>query len=82
MQVVFNVDLDEQYAYKKPYIKELAQFDEQTLAIAIVYACNMKRYGVDVTEKWNTAVEQSDALENAYHKGYADALMRCYNNLR
>ena len=74
MQVVFNVNLDEQYVYKESYIKELAQFDEQTLATALAYARNMKLYGIDVTDKWDTVVEQSEALKNAYNKGYADAL--------
>ena len=74
MQVVFNVNLDEQYVYKESYIKELAQFDEQTLATALAYARNLKLYGIDVTEKWDTVVEQSEALKNVYNKGYYDAM--------
>ena len=56
-----------------PIPQDMQQFDERTMAIAFAYAHYYRVYGVDVTEKWNTAIEQSANLEQAYRKGYDDA---------
>ena len=56
-----------------PIPKDMQQFDERTMAIAFAYAHYMTMLGVNVTEKWDTATEQSANLEQAYRKGYYDA---------
>ena len=55
-------------------INELSKMDPMVIATAYLYAINNSAYGVDVTEKWLTAIENSRALERAYKKGYYDAL--------
>ena len=59
---------------KEKLFEAMKQFDEQTLAVAFSYAFNLTFYGVDVTEKWNTATEQSINLHAAYIRGYEDAM--------
>ncbi len=59
-----------------PLPKDMQRFDEQTMATAFAYAHYHRVYGIDVTEKWNTATQQSANLEQAYRKGYYDAVER------
>ena len=40
--------------------------------LAKAYAVNIKRYGVDVTEKWATATQNAAALNQAYLRGRQD----------
>ena len=62
--------VDEQ---KATLLKLLAQEPTEVLSLAFVYAKNFQIYGgVNVSEKWMTAVEQSSNLERAYHKGFED----------
>ena len=60
----------------KQLIDELSKMPPMVIATAYLHAINYTLYGVDVTEKWLTAVQQTDALEKAYSKGYYDALQR------
>ena len=60
----------------KYLIDELSKMPPMVIATAYLHAINYTRYGVDVTEKWTTAVQQSSALEKAYSEGYYDALKR------
>ena len=55
-------------------LKMLAEMDIKTLSIAYGYARCLLLYGVDVTEKWETASQQTDMLEKAYRKGRDDTL--------
>ena len=60
----------------KRLIDELSKMPPMVLATAYLHALNYTLYGVDVTEKWLTAIEQATILEKAYRKGYYDALQR------
>ena len=61
---------------REAILKAFADMDTQKLALAFVYAQYYVDTGVDITIKWQTATEQSYALEKAYHKGYCDAMER------
>lgn len=61
---------------EKQMIEELSKMSPMVIATAYLYALNCTRYGVDITEKWETAVQNASALEKAYRKGYHDALQR------
>lgn len=67
---------------KEQLAKWLLKYDEQTLQIALMYATNYLKYGVDVTEKWDTAVQQQAALKKAEEHGYIEGrnsfgIVRC-----
>ena len=60
---------------KKEYLlSQLAKEDEQLLGLAYLYAVHYKKFGVDVTEKWATATEQTKNLYEAYKQGQIDTL--------
>ena len=50
----------------------LSTMPEEVLKVALSYAQNYTLYGVDVTKAWETALEQSAALNQAYKRGYAE----------
>lgn len=54
-------------------IDELSKMPPQVIATAYLHAINYTLYGIDVTEKWETALQNAVALEKAYQKGYHDA---------
>ena len=58
----------------KQLIEELSKMPPMVIATAYLHAINYTLYGVDVTEKWETATQNANALERAYRKGYYDAL--------
>lgn len=60
----------------KHLLDELSKMPDMVIATAYLHALNYTRYGVDVTEKWLTAVQNVNALDRAYGKGYHDALKR------
>lgn len=60
---------------KQMLIDELSKESETVITAAYLYAKSYVNYGTDVTKPW-TMVEQQYALENAYHKGYAEGLAR------
>ena len=60
----------------KQLIDELSKMPTPVIATAYLYALNYTRYGEDITEKWETAIQNASALEKAYKKGYYDALQR------
>lgn len=60
----------------KQLIDELSKMPPKVIATAYLHAINYTLYGVDVTEKWETATQNADALDIAYVKGYHDALQR------
>ena len=53
-------------------ISELNQFDVNIIKLALAQARYYTLFGVDVTEKWDTATEQAHALDSAYTKGFHD----------
>ena len=61
---------------KKQLIDELSKMPPMVISTAYLHALYYTRYGVDVTEKWVTAVQNASALEMAYRQGYYDALKR------
>ena len=67
---------------KEQLAEWLLKYDEQTLRLALMYATNYLKYGVDVTEKWCTAVQQQNALKNVEKHGYVEGqnsvgIVRC-----
>lgn len=65
---------------KEQLAQWLVELDENVLQVAIMYAENYLKYGVDITEKWNTATKQKWSLERAERYGYAEgrnSIVRC-----
>jgi hypothetical protein len=60
----------------KMLIDELSKMPPMVIATAYLHAVNYILYGEDVTEKWETAMQNATALEKAYREGYNDALQR------
>ena len=58
----------------KRLIDELSKMPPMVIATAYFHAINYTLYGEHVTEKWLTATQNVSALEQAYRKGYYDAL--------
>lgn len=58
---------------KQAMLDLLAEENEQVLGLAYMYAKNMHLYGADVTKEWNSAVQQSVALYDAYIQGRTDS---------
>lgn len=61
---------------KQQIIESLATFDEATLSLALSYAFNIQKYGIDITEKLQTATAQCAALSTARLVGYEEAMER------
>lgn len=59
---------------KQFIIDKLSKLPPIVMATAYIYAINYTLYGEDVTEKWETVVQNASALEKAYRKGYHDAM--------
>ena len=55
-------------------IDELSKMPPMVIATAYLHAINYTLYGVEVTEKWLTAVQNAASLEQAYRRGYMDAM--------
>lgn len=58
---------------KQAMLEQLAEENEQVIALAYMYAKNMHLYGTDVTKAWDSAVQQSIALYDAYIQGRTDS---------
>ena len=67
----------------KKFVQEVAEEYKGDMKhnLAEMYAKNMVDYGVDVTEAWQTAMQQSCALEKAYIRGRQCEVDR-FNKLR
>lgn len=57
---------------KKILIDLLKDEPIEVIQLAYLYAKNYSKFGVDVTEDWETATKQADALERAYKRGMYD----------
>lgn len=57
-------------------IAELENLGPQAIALAYMYAKNMYMYGIDVTEKLQSAVPMDAALHKAYIAGLQAGLDR------
>ena len=55
-------------------IQKLSELDDYRLKLAFMYAENYLKYGVDITEKLCTAVENRALVYKAEAHGYAKAL--------
>lgn len=67
-----EIDISEDDTEKAAVLKVLANEDIHVLIQAYAYAKNLELYGVDVSEKWETVVQQCRALQRAYLKGCSD----------
>lgn len=65
---------------KQLLLDALSKHSDAVIATAYSFAYHLDKYGVDVSEKWNNEVENTQALEKAYNKGYFDALLEMENN--
>jgi len=63
---------------KQIMLDELAKEPGVVIAMAYMYAKTFVRYGVDITKAWETTTQQKEILEEAYNKGYADAMKAVY----
>ena len=61
---------------KEELLNLLSQESITVLSQAYLYAKNMELYGIDVTEKWATAIVNQANLERAYNKGWMDCQER------
>jgi len=61
---------------KQELIDYLMQYDETTLKVAIMYATYYIQDGIDITKKWETAVQQTYAMQRAENRGYAAGCKR------
>lgn len=59
---------------KQFIIDEFSKLPPIVMATAYIYAINYTLFGEDVTEKWETVVQNASALEKAYRIGYHDAM--------
>ena len=58
---------------KQAMLDQLAEENEQVIALAYMYAKNMHLYGVDVTKALDSAIHESIALNDAYKRGRMDS---------
>ena len=54
-------------------LKELETAPDDVLALAYLHSLNYTMFGVDITEKWETATQNMAQMQKAYEKGYRDA---------
>ena len=59
---------------KQAILDELAKESDMLISTAYLYAKAFVSYGVDVTQAWTTAVQQTANLEQAHKRGYYEAL--------
>lgn len=57
---------------RREFIKHFEDFPDQIIAMAWAYADCLAKYGVDVSEGWQTVTAQRDALNRAYTQGRVD----------
>lgn len=78
LSICDNLDIERRIPHmnKEQLIDELSKMPPMVIATAYLHAINYTLYGVDVTEKWLTATQNSCALERAYKKGYYEALQK------
>lgn len=69
-----KIDIPDDDKEKINLMMLLAKEDTYVLSQAYLYAVNLARYGVVVTEKWETATQQSANLQRAYIRGRYDEL--------
>ena len=53
-------------------ISTLMKHDEPVLSLAMLYASSIHGFDVDITQKWDTATQQAEALYKAYNRGFAE----------
>ena len=65
---------------RKTILDTLATCSDQILGLAYMYATDLVKYGIDVRNEYNTALELTQGLDRAYQRGRKDAmadLVRC-----
>lgn len=67
---------------KDELVRWLMQKDEITLKTAIMYAEHYIQDGINITEKWETAVHQAYAMQRAENRGYAACMKSMGQHVR
>jgi hypothetical protein len=78
--MIVQIEIPDEELDKSTLLRLLAEQDTKVLATAYLYAKNFVTYGVNVTEKWDTAVRNSDSLTRAYHDGYRNGYRRAHED--
>jgi len=60
---------------KEDLLNELRKESLGTISLACVYAKKFEETGMDITEKWATAEQQSDIIQRFFYEGYRKGLM-------
>lgn len=55
---------------KEDLLGELRKESLATISLACVYAKKLEETGMDITERWATAEQQSEIIQNFYYQGY------------
>lgn len=71
---IFKKKTNTEADLKDIILAEIEKEDVQIIQTAYCYAKNLHLYGVDVSEKWDTVIQQTCALEKAKNVGYYEAL--------
>lgn len=67
---------------RKTLLYFLSREDTQTISLAYMYATGIKTFSTDVTKAWETALEQTTALEKARAIGGIEARKQLLQDLR
>lgn len=73
--------MKETQAVKQVLLDYLANESIEVIQTAYIYAKCYCKYGVNVTEKWQTATEQAFNLQRAYQDAYKDAFDDAKKNM-
>jgi len=55
---------------KEEMLEELRKESLSVICLACVYAKKLEETGMDITERWATAEQQSEIIQNFYYQGY------------
>ena len=64
----------EENAIRSEILRQLSQEPTMVLQIALISAKGLVKYGVELQEKWTTAVQHNEALLQAEKAGYQRAM--------
>lgn len=72
----------------QPFINSITTMEiskeELSMAIALIRRQKeaIEKFGVPISDDWNTAVQQSAALQRAYDSGFRDGVEDCIRRLK
>ena len=61
---------------KEELIAQMREEPMSVLGLAMFYAKNFEKYGVDITEKWITTQQQMAVLQQIFNRGYEEGLSK------